>query len=81
MPDNQESQPGFPARTVAGYDTQRLDNVRERVATLEGAAKSYATKDAVEKAKSELIKWIVATGLTAVGVAVALAIFVQGLIN
>ena len=52
MPDNQS--PRGP-RDV-GYDVQRLDDVRERVAALEKASESYATKEDVANAKLSLIK-------------------------
>ena len=63
MPDNQNPQPQ--ETRIVGYDIQRLDDVRERVAALEKASEYYATKEDVANAKVSLIlAW------TGIGVAV-----------
>ena len=48
---------------------------------MEGKSASYATEASVEKVRSDLIKWVIGTGLTSVGIAVAIAIFIQSLIG
>ena len=52
---------------VASYDVQRLDDVRERVAALEKALESCATKEDVANAKV----WLITTW---VGILIAVAV-------
>ena len=61
MPDNQNPQPQ--ETRIAGYDIQRLDDVRERVSALEKASEYYATKEDVANAKVWLITTWVGIGV------------------
>ncbi len=63
---NESSQTGGNIR-AAGYDVQRLDDVRERVAALEKALESCATKEDVANAKV----WLITTW---VGILIAVAV-------
>ena len=63
MPDKQNPQSQGPRD--AGYNVQRLDDVRERVAALEKSSEYYATKEDVANAKV----WLITTW-AGIGVAV-----------
>ena len=58
--------------SVGGRTVERLDDVRERVASLETAIKSLASKEDVEKAKyALLVTWV----LIGVSVLISIATF------
>lgn len=57
----------------SGYDVERLDDVRDRVARIEGKMESFATKEDVANAKVALIFLWVGAGAAILAAAASLA--------